>query len=1242
MKNQNTHILLSSLLIAAISFGIPAHAALTDIANAPLVSSTNTVKPNILFLLDDSGSMGWDRMSPATLQDTNAESANCYENAAYNGVYYNPATTYTLPVDSTGANYPNANFTAAKNDGFCTGACATSDLRNNFRYGGSNSNSLGPTQAFYYKYNGASPAQGVCYSNESYTRVLISAGTPEAQNFANWYSYYRTRILSMKSAVGLAFKDIDDGYRVGFDVISNWNNASLRQHIADFDDATKNDWYASVYGVNPGGSTPLRMALAKAGRIFAGKSGLDPMQYSCQPNFTILTTDGLWNESDTPKQIDGTTDIGNQDGTADRPMFDGASVSSASPPSNAISAYMSDNGHKMALGLSRSNPDSSRCYHLGANAYFCRGSGSDNPVVNQSSVTDASGATWYLVSSVAGGTNCITNRTAFGRGYSTSYGACPSTSGVTGGSSNSLADVAMYYYQTDLRTDALHNCNGAPVPSKNNKQHKLCTSDDPDPSNNVPRDATNIYLNSFQHMVTFTLGLGVNGTLQYSSDYLGGGSADYNAIKAGTKDWPTPVSNEATTVDDLWHAAVDGRGQYFSAQDSASLVSGLSTAIRGINDLIGAASAASVSSLKPTSGDNYVYAATYNSGDWSGDMLQYTIDPDTAAVSADASWAAQALLDAKVAASSDTRTIYTYDSRGTNNLKPFLYANLTDPEKAYFDSKASAFTQYSGLSAASKNDANSGDNLVNYLRGQTNNEDNKLLYRNRSHVLGDMVNSQPTYVGQPQFSYVDANYAAFKAAPRNAMVYVGGNDGMLHAFDAATGVEQWAYVPPMVMSNLYKLADNAYPSNHQYFVDGSPTVGDICPNAPKSTCTAAQWKTILVGGLNAGGRGYYALDITDPAHPKALWNFTSTDNENLGLSFGNPIITKRKDGTWVVVFASGYNNVSPGDGKGHLFVLNAYSGPDPDSRAPLENIITSAGDKTTPNPSGLAKINAWVNSETDNTAERFYGGDLLGNVWRFDIDDVVPPAGKEAVLLAELGGPQGATTQPITTRPELASITKSGTSYNVVFVGTGRYLGNDNGASPYGDVGNTDQQSVYAFKDNLTDAGLGALRKSRSMVQQTLGNIAVDGDPAALRTVSNEPVDWAINSGWYVDFNPDNTSPGERVDVTMQQHQGTLTVATNVPDPSPCSSGGSSFLYYFDFATGSYLLTASMYGDTPVVGVKVSSDALTAGIGTVMLSTGDTATIIMKTDGERTSSKDPGSAPTSGSARRVFWRELTN
>ena len=120
-------------------------------------------------------------------------------------------------------------------------------------------------------------------------------------------------------------------------------------------------------------------------------------------------------------------------------------------------------------------------------------------------------------------------------------------------------------------------------------------------------------------------------------------------------------------------------------------------------------------------------------------------------------------------------------------------------------------------------------------------------------------------------------------ASRKAVLYAGANDGMLHAFDADTGNELWAFVPSFVMPELYKLADVDYRDKHRYFVDGSPVVADIY--------TGSTWKTILVGGLNAGGKGYYALDITDPDNPVALWEFTDA---NMGLTYGNPVITKRR------------------------------------------------------------------------------------------------------------------------------------------------------------------------------------------------------------------------------------------------------------------------------------------------------------------------------------------------------------
>ncbi|MHB1291585.1 MAG: pilus assembly protein [Sulfuricella sp.] len=787
--------------------------------------------------------------------------------------------------------------------------------------------------------------------------------------------------------------------------------------------------------------------------------------------------------------------------------------------------------------------------------------------------------------------------------------------------SDTLADVAMYYYQTDLRTSALGNCTGAQGAGTD-----VC-------ENNVPGSGADI--NTQQHMTTFTLGLGVNGTLAYSEDYLSGGSADYNAIVQGTKNWPDPINNSgAERIDDLWHAAVNGRGVYFSAQNPDSLVSGLSKALAGVSARTGSAAAAATSNLEPVAGDNYVYIALYRTVKWDGDLQAKTIDPSTGVIAATPVWSAQPLLDTKVSATSDTRTIYTFDSSAANKLKPFTWTGLNTAEQAYFNNMCpttgtTKLSQCSTLTTTQQTAA-SEQNLVNFIRGQDGYEDQASntdrIYRDREHVLGDMISSQPVYVKQPPFNYVDTNYDTFKNTTqknRTAMVYVAVNDGMLHAFDGNTGAEQWAYIPPILMPNLYKLADKNYSSNHQYYVDGSPTIGDICPNAPASTCTGNQWKTILVGGLNAGGRGYYALDITDPASPKALWNFTVAEDADLGYTFGNPIITKRKDGTWVVVFTSGYNNVSTGDGKGYLYVLNANTG------TVLEKISTGTGDTTT--PSGLAKINAWINSTTDNTSERFYGGDLLGNVWRFDIDNVVLPAGKEAFLLATVGQINGAGTQSITTKPELTEITAGGINYAVVNVATGRYLG-------VNDLSDISQQSVYSFKDNLTATGLGLVRTTGVLVPQTLTTFT-GASGEQLRTSSTNTVDWATKSGWYVDLNPNNESPGERVNVDMQMQLGLLTVAANVPNSNACNLGGYAWLYYFDYKTGQYVQTST--GN--MVGRRLSTNALVAGLKTIKLTTGKTLTIITDTGGGITGNDDPTSSGGSGAGgKRVSWRELIN
>ncbi|MDD5247825.1 MAG: PilC/PilY family type IV pilus protein [Rhodocyclaceae bacterium] len=821
-----------------------------------------------------------------------------------------------------------------------------------------------------------------------------------------------------------------------------------------------------------------------------------------------------------------------------------------------------------------------------------------------------------------------------------------SVSSMTGGSSNTLADVAEYYYQTDLRTSSLGNCTGAPVPPAT-AGNDVCT-------NNVPTSGQDAA--SWQHMTTFTLGLGASGFMQFSPSYATASSGDYYSVKnglsadptngicswqsSGVCNWPIPTSNTQTTIDDLWHAAVDGRGAYFSATNPSSLAAGLSGALAGVSARLGASAAATTSNPNVTSGDNFVFSSTFTTQDWTGQLYRQQIDLTTGVVPAfdinnlsTYDWAAQGALDGNSA-----RTIYTYDSSSSaaaSKLKPFAWGSLTTAEQAYFQTaNISSLSQFCAagvtcLSAADQTAA-AGANLVAFLAGDRSNEgvatDITKYYRQRAHLLGDIVNAEAVYVKTPLYTYADANYADFTAAnaSRQGMVYAASNDGMLHAFNASTGAEVWAYVPAMVLPNLYKLADKNYAALHQYFVDGTPTSGDICPNAPASTCSVSQWKTIIVGGMNRGGRGYYAMDITNPAAPKLMWEFSDT---NMGYTYGNPLITKLVDGTWVVLVTSGYNNITPGDGVGRLYVLNANTG------ALIRSISTGVGDTTT--PSGVAHINAWAdNAMSDNTALRVYGGDLLGNLWRFDINDNVGASGYEAERLVTFyGNAAGTTVQPITTKPELGDVG----GYAVVFVGTGRYLGTS-------DLADTSLQSFYAVKDRMATPPVAAFANPRAsgsgFVQQTETNTTCPtGTPATIcttgqsvRVSTSNAVNFASDNGWFLDL-PDS---GERSNTDPTLALGTLGFTTNVPNVSACTAGGYSYRYFLDYRTGAAVSTST----TQVVAAKLGNALATRGVF-VRLPNNTVVQLTRMSDGTTVTSNVPiGSG--SGTLRRISWRELVN
>jgi type IV pilus assembly protein PilY1 len=1262
----------------ALSAGVIA--GQTDLSTVPLITSApQVVKPNLMFIMDDSGSMAWTHM-PDTADQFARTGAGVqkygYVSAQCNGVYYNPSTTYAPPaiVDASGAvtYYPNADFTAAKFNGY-DALSTTVDLRSKFRAWSTltvASTAIAGTtdveqRAYYYTYSGSQTTPvlknyfntaGTFYTecnstlgsspgSSVFTRVNIADDAAERTNFANWYSYYRTRMLMMKTSTGLAFRTIGNQFRVGYMSINNNVDPSFL-NISEFDGTQKSSWYSKLYGATPNNSTPLREALSNAGRMFAGEKTTmygvtvsDPIQYSCQKNFALLSTDGYWN-GNAGFQLDGSTAVGNQDASAPRPYNDGGIAADVYTATLEVSANNSTdnvsditvNGAKILSGTadasgggggSRSSKLASK---IVANINSCTASISGNCTVAGYKAV-RSGTTITITAPASAGAITVTPSVAANGGASVTATAFSGVTVTSGGTLNTLADVAMYYYSTDLRTTGTVATNNV-----------LPGGDD---------DAT------WQHMTTFTLGLGARGRMIYSSTYKSDTVGDYYAVKSGSTasssectwqtagtvcNWPTPNSSGTPeNIDDLWHAAVNGRGQYFSATDPSSLATGLNAALQAVTAITSDSAAATTSNPNVTAGDNYLFSSTFRSAEWYGELEKFVINPSDGTVSTTPDWRAAALLDANT-----SRTIYTFDAAASTKLKSFEWGNLSTGEQAYFttayvQTATPPLNQFcaSGttcLSAANQTAAG-GAPLVDFLRGQRTNEgaaeDITKYFRQRAHVLGDIVNSEAVYVKGPVFDYVDAGYAAFKTAKagRTTMVYVGANDGMLHAFNATTGAEAWAYIPSMLLPKLYRLADKFYSSNHQFYVDGSPTVGDV-------RFADGTWHTILVGGLNGGGRGYYALDITVPESPKALWEFSTANSANLGLTYGRPEITKLANGTWTVMFTSGYNNVSPGDGNGYLYVVNAETGPGGVPGAPIHAISTGVGSDTAavagicataPCPSGLAQIRAWVeNTRFDNTTLKVYGGDLYGNVWRFDVNGTLGAAGVESQLLATLRGPTPANAvQSITAKPELGNVG----GLPVVFVGTGRYLGGT-------DLSNMEVQSIYAVKDSGVSIGnprsdLGAT----GFVQQTLttgtcgtSDLCVTG--LKVRTLSTNPVNFATQKGWFVDL----PGAGERANTDPQLSLGTLAVVTNILDPSACSVGGESYINFFDYRTGQAVQSAQGIGSVylgAALGTRPNLFKTTDGKYRWVVDMSDTSL--------RTGLAPP---PTGSGTRRTSWREL--
>ena len=936
----------------------------------------------------------------------------------------------------------------------------------------------------------------------------------EIQNFANWFSYYRSREYTVKSSLGRVVAE-QSALNIGYATLNNSNDRErIEQMNSTFRAGAKRELMDQIYRIDSNGGTPLRRSLDRAGRHFAcvagdsfGSSGTSapgsancPMQAapagSCQQNFALLFTDGEWNGG-TPGGI------GNEDGDGNT-NFDGG---------------------VFADGLS-----------------------------------------------------------------------------------DTLADVAMRWYENDLHPglDDL-------VPTTA-RDRGLAT----------PLAFGTDESTTHQHMTTFTVGFGVDGRLA---------DADIPGDFTQPAPWGNPFTDDLSKTDDLRHAALNGRGGYLSAADPVALEEQLETAFDEFSSGEGAASAVAFNSQQLRQ-NTLVYRGFYNTRDNTGDLVAQQIDEATGQLIDPPVWSAAERLDTR---SANSRVIVTWDDVTEQGIA-FRHDQLNAEQTVDLD-----------------------EDMVNYLRGERDNE--RPLgrqFRERpldEGLLGDIVNSTPVFVGPPeqfrrdslQFPIAPADlYSIYKQdnTARRPLVYVGANDGMLHAFDADDGTEVFAYVPDKILADrpyanpLFQLTSPAY--GHKYFVDGTPAVNDVFIDPTGGSDRT--WSTVLIGSLRAGGKGYFALDVTDPsaydtegnAAARVLWEFDDGDDtypvdaagnpvggsvgalqdlqglpvKDLGYTFSVPSVvmtnadaigsgSKTSGGgipspekKWAAIFGNGYNSTH---GVAKLFVNfieDGIDGWDPGDFVKLDTGFGVPGpaEQNAGLPNGLGTPRL-VDLNGDGTADYGYAGDLLGNLFRFDMTDPDPANWSVTKIFQATytdGSQQPITTQPIVTRnPQAQGV--------IVIFATGSFITTPDGVS-------SDIQSLYGIWDRVQTSPFGAeaspptATSGRSLlVEQDIINLQ-DPSIGAIRTLtSNEVVyDPATVRGWVLDFdaprpatqtdnsiNPDTSGndpgpsgsnpqfPGERAVRNLQLRGGFLFVNTVIPrDDTSCERSPGGFAMALNPVTG--------------------------------------------------------------------------
>jgi type IV pilus assembly protein PilY1 len=634
-----------------------------------------------------------------------------------------------------------------------------------------------------------------------------------------------------------------------------------------------------------------------------------------------------------------------------------------------------------------------------------------------------------------------------------------------------------------------------------------------------------------------------------SGNDAAGGS--YQDTKYPVQNITTYAVGLALDTQMLKDAADYGDGLFFRADNAEQLLASLQEAIEDILSRAGSGSSVAANTTRVETGA-LVFQARFHSGDWSGEIKAIEINADGSL--GDTAWNASENFPNHAA-----RNIVTLSADSRSGI-PFLWDSLPDSQKLILNTSPADAT----VDAL-------GEKRLRALRGEHNIDTS---FRFRSSPLGDIVDSDPVFLGTQDFDLhklpgnEGSSYLSFVSSKstRTRALFVGSNGGMFHGFDVDDGAELFAYVPLSTFSSLPHILDATYIDNHRYVVDGMARAID--------TYYDNAWHTTIVGSSGAGGTAIFALDATDPAsmdEDSVLWEVSAAENDKLGVALPQPTIARMQNGKWVAIVANGYNTASH---KARVLFFDVETG------ALIKQINTKQGNST--NSNGLSSVLP-VDVDGDRIVDLIYAGDLLGNMWKFDVSSSTPSEWGSAYL-DESTPPKPlplfqacknnanscseANRQPITARPDVGANPKGGL---IVYFGTGSYYKVGDNIVADGD---TNSQSFYGIYDANTGTASDLVLNTDALKEQVvlIDDIYNSDRDGNVRVTSDYSVP-ADKQGWFLRL----PKEGERQVSRAVLRKGRIIFTTVIPSFDPCVAGGSSYLMELDAISGSRLTAESPF-----------------------------------------------------------------